>query len=137
MNTLIITTRQSTARQAIDYFATFLLWAAFAFFAVHFFIGLMNDYLWESEAKGRLQFYFLLAVANAIALILWALYNKIRFQKHQKTKAIRFTRQQLAKSLDISEDLYQKIQDSQKLHVHVNSHGTIQKVVSETSAKTL
>lgn len=137
MNSLIIKTQQSTVRQAIDYLATFLLWAVFVFFIVNFIIGLMNGYLWENEAKGRLQFYFLLAVANSIALIIWAIYNKIRFQKHQKTKAIRFTRQQFAKSLDISEDLYQQMQDNQKLHVYVNTHGAIQKVTSETRSNAL
>ncbi|STE51337.1 PGA biosynthesis protein [Escherichia coli] len=81
MNNLIITTRQSPVRLLVDYVATTILWTLFALFIFLFAMDLLTGYYWQSEARSRLQFYFLLAVANAVVLIVWALYNKLRFQK--------------------------------------------------------
>ncbi|XIY97288.1 poly-beta-1,6-N-acetyl-D-glucosamine biosynthesis protein PgaD [Escherichia coli] len=83
MNNLIITTRQSPVRLLVDYVATTILWTLFALFIFLFAMDLLTGYYWQSEARSRLQFYFLLAVANAVVLIVWALYNKLRFQKQQ------------------------------------------------------
>lgn len=75
MNNLIITTRQSPVRLLVDYVATTILWTLFALFIFLFAMDLLTGYYWQSEARSRLQFYFLLAVANAVVLIVWALYN--------------------------------------------------------------
>lgn len=71
MNNLIITTRQSPVRLLVDYVATTILWTLFALFIFLFAIDLLTGYYWQSEARSRLQFYFLLAVANAVVLIVW------------------------------------------------------------------
>ncbi len=81
MNNLIITTRQSPVRLLVDYVATTILWTLFALFIFLFAMDLLTGYYWQSEARSRLQFYFLLAVANAVVLIVWALYNKLQFSK--------------------------------------------------------
>ncbi|EFL4478217.1 poly-beta-1,6-N-acetyl-D-glucosamine biosynthesis protein PgaD [Escherichia fergusonii] len=130
MNNLIITTKRSPLRKLFDYLATLVLWILFAFFIVHFLDALLSGVFWESEARNRLQFYFMLAVANAIVLILWAFYNMLRFQKQHKT-ALHYNSRQFARSLGISEELYQQIQNSRKMRVHFNNHGQIKMVITE------
>ncbi len=98
MNNLIITTRQSPVRLLVDYVATTILWTLFALFIFLFAMDLLTGYYWQSEARSRLQFYFLLAVANAVVLIVWALYNKLRFQKQQHHAAYQYTPQEYAES---------------------------------------
>ena len=71
MNNLIITTRQSPVRLLVDYVATTILWTLFALFIFLFAMDLLTGYYWQSEARSRLQFYFLLAVANAGVLIVF------------------------------------------------------------------
>ena len=121
MNNLIITTRQSPVRLLVDYVATTILWTLFALFIFLFAIDLLTGYFWQSEARSRLQFYFLLAVVNAVVLIVWALYNKLRFQKQQHH----------AESLAIPDELYQQLQKSHRMSVHFTSQGQIKMVVSE------
>ncbi|EQB6623590.1 poly-beta-1,6-N-acetyl-D-glucosamine biosynthesis protein PgaD, partial [Escherichia coli] len=86
---------------------------------------------WQSEARSRLQFYFLLAVANAVVLIVWALYNKLRFKKQQHHAAYQYTPQEYAESLAIPDELYQQLQKSHRMSVHFTSQGQIKMVVSE------
>ena len=123
MNNLIITTRQSPVRLLVDYVATTILWTLFALFIFLFAMDLLTGYYWQSEARSRLQFYFLLAVANAVVLIVWALYNKLRFQKQQHHAAYQYTPQEYAESLAIPE--------SHRMSVHFTSQGQIKMVVSE------
>ena len=104
MNNLIITTRQSPIRLLVDYVATTILWTLFALFIFLFAMDLLTGYYWQSEARSRLQFYFLLAVANAVVLIVWALYNKLRFQKQQHHAAYQYTPQEYAESLAIPDE---------------------------------
>ena len=111
MNNLIITTRQSPVRLLVDYVATTILWTLFALFIFLFAIDLLTGYYWQSEARSRLQFYFLLAVANAVVLIVWALYNKLRFQKQPHHAAYQYT--------------------PHRMSVHFTSQGQIKMVVSE------
>ncbi|MGE9641879.1 poly-beta-1,6-N-acetyl-D-glucosamine biosynthesis protein PgaD, partial [Escherichia coli] len=66
MNNLIITTRQSPVHLLVDYVATTILWALFALFIFLFAMDLLSDHYWQSDARSRLHFYFLLAVANAV-----------------------------------------------------------------------
>ena len=108
MNNLIITTRQSPVRLLVDYVATTILWTLFALFIFLFAIDLLTGYYWQSEARSRLQFYFLLAVANAVVLIVWALYNKLRFKKQQHHAAYQYTPQEYAESLAIPDELYER-----------------------------
>lgn len=131
MNNLIITTKRSPLRKLFDYLATFVLWILFAFFIFHFLVAMLSGVFWESEARNRLQFYFMLAVANAIVLILWAFYNMLRFQKQQYNAALHYNSRQFAQSLGISEELYQQIQNSRKMRVHFNNHGQIKLVIAE------
>ncbi|MGK3404318.1 hypothetical protein ACSLNT_30300, partial [Escherichia coli] len=42
--------------------ATTILWTLFALFIFLFAMDLLTGYYWQSEARSRLQFYFLLAV---------------------------------------------------------------------------
>lgn len=92
---------------------------------------MLTGYYWQSEARSRLQFYFLLAVANAVVLIVWALYNKLRFQKQQHHAAYQYTPQEYAESLAIPDELYQQLQKSHRMSVHFTSQGQIKMVVSE------
>lgn len=131
MNNLIITTRQSPVRLLVDYVATTILWTLFALFIFLFAIDLLTGYFWQSEARSRLQFYFLLAVVNAVVLIVWALYNKLRFQKQQHHAAYQYTPQEYAESLAIPDELYQQLQKSHRMSVHFTSQGQIKMVVSE------
>ncbi len=131
MNNLIITTRQSPVRLLVDYVATTILWTLFALFIFLFAMDLLTGYYWQSEARSRLQFYFLLAVANAVVLIVWALYNKLRFQKQQHHAAYQYTPQEYAESLAIPDELYQQLQKSHRMSVHFTSQGQIKMVVSE------
>ena len=119
MNNLIITTRQSPVRLLVDYVATTILWTLFALFIFLFAMDLLTGYYWQSEARSRLQFYFLLAVANAVVLIVWALYNKLRFQKQQHHAAYQYTPQEYAESLAIPDELYQQLQKSHRMSVPV------------------
>lgn len=96
-----------------------------------FAIDLLTGYYWQSEARSRLQFYFLLAVANAVVLIVWALYNKLRFKKQQHHAAYQYTPQEYAESLAIPDELYQQLQKSHRMSVHFTSQGQIKMVVSE------
>lgn len=66
---------------------------------------------------------FLLAVANAVVLIVWALYNKLRFQKQQHHAAYQYTPQEYAESLAIPDELYQQLQKSHRMSVHFTSGG--------------
>lgn len=66
---------------------------------------------------------FLLAVANAVVLIVWALYNKLRFQKQQHHAAYQYTPQEYAESLAIPDELYQQLQKSHRMSVHFTSQG--------------
>ena len=126
MNNLIITTRQSPVRLLVDYVATTILWTLFALFIFLFAIDLLTGYFWQSEARSRLQFYFLLAVVNAVVL-----YNKLRFQKQQHHAAYQYTPQEYAESLAIPDELYQQLQKSHRMSVHFTSQGQIKMVVSE------
>lgn len=125
MNNLIITTRQSPVRLLVDYVATTILWTLFALFIFLFAIDLLTGYYWQSEARSRLQFYFLLAVANAVVLIVWALYNKLRFKKQQHHAAYQYTPREYAESLAIPDELYQQLQKSHRMSVHFTSQGQI------------
>lgn len=93
MNNLIITTRQSPVHLLVDYVATTILWALFALFIFLFAMDLRSGHYWQSDARSRLHFYFLLAAANAVVLIIWALYNKLRYQKQQHHAAYQYTPQ--------------------------------------------
>lgn len=136
MNNLIITTRQSPVRLLVDYVATTILWTLFALFIFLFAMDLLTGYYWQSEARSRLQFYFLLAVANAVVLIVWALYNKLRFQKQQHHAAYQYTPQEYAESLAIPDELYQQLtkkpQDERTLHQPgANKNGCFRKSASQ------
>ena len=127
MNKLIITTRQSPVRLLVDYVATTILWTLFALFIFLFAIDLLTGYYWQSEARSRLQFYFLLAVANAVVLIVWALYNKLRFKKQQHHAAYQYTPQEYAESLATTK----KPQDERTLHQSgTNKNGGFRKNAS-------
>lgn len=77
---------------------------------------------------------FLLAVANAVVLIVWALYNKLRFQKQQHHAAYQYTPQEYAESLAIPDELYQQLQkpqDERTLHQPgANKNGGFRKSAS-------
>ena len=111
MNNLIITTRQSPVRLLVDYVATTILWTLFALFIFLFAIDLLTGYFWQSEARSRLQFYFLLAVVHHAAY--------------------QYTPQEYAESLAIPDELYQQLQKSHRMSVHFTSQGQIKMVVSE------
>lgn len=62
---------------------------------------------------------FFVAVTNAVVLIIWALYNKLRYQKQQHHAAYQYTPQEYAESLAIPDELYQQLQkpqDERTLH---------------------
>lgn len=127
MNNLIITTRQSPVRLLVDYVATTILWTLFALFIFLFAMDLLTGYYWQSEARSRLQFYFLLAVANAVVLIVWALYNKLRFQKQQHHAAYQYTPQEYAALSATTK----KPQDERTLHQPgANKNGCFRKSAS-------
>ncbi|EFM4131704.1 poly-beta-1,6-N-acetyl-D-glucosamine biosynthesis protein PgaD [Escherichia coli] len=67
----------------------------------------------------------------APSLIVWALYNKLRFQKQQHHAAYQYTPQEYAESLAIPDELYQQLQKSHRMSVHFTSQGQIKMVVSE------
>ncbi|SQM65734.1 PGA biosynthesis protein [Escherichia coli] len=94
-------------------------------------MDLLSDHYWQSDARSRLHFYFLLAVANAVVLIIWALYNKLRYQKQQHHAAYQYTPQEYAESLAIPYELYQQLQKNHRMSVHFTNHGQIKMVVSE------
>ncbi|MFP1558672.1 poly-beta-1,6-N-acetyl-D-glucosamine biosynthesis protein PgaD [Escherichia coli] len=74
-------------------------------------MDLLTGYYWQSEARSRLQFYFLLAVANAVVLIVWALYNKLRFQKKRSIMPpTNIHRKNMQRALAIPDELYQQLQ---------------------------
>ncbi len=77
---------------------------------------------------------FLLAVANAVVLIVWALYNKLRFQKQQHHAAYQYTPQEYAESLAIPDELYQQLQKSHRMSVHFTSRGQIKMVVFKSAS---
>ncbi|EFO3205318.1 poly-beta-1,6-N-acetyl-D-glucosamine biosynthesis protein PgaD [Escherichia coli] len=131
MNNLIITTRQSPVHLLVDYVATTILWALFALFIFLFAMDLRSGHYWQNDARSRLHFYFLLAAANAVVLIIWALYNKLRYQKQQHHAAYQYTPQEYAESLAIPYELYQQLQKNHRMSVHFTNHGQIKMVVSE------
>lgn len=134
MNNLIITTRQSPVRLLVDYVATTISWTLFALFIFLFAMDLLTGYYWQSEARSRLQFYFCWQLANAVVLIVWALYNKLRFQKQQHHAAYQYTPQEYAESLAIPDELYQQLQkphDERTLHQpRANKNGCFRKIAS-------
>ncbi|SQM61072.1 PGA biosynthesis protein [Escherichia coli] len=94
-------------------------------------MDLRSGHYWQSDARSRLHFYFLLAAANAVVLIIWALYNKLRYQKQQHHAAYQYTPQEYAESLAIPYELYQQLQKNHRMSVHFTNHGQIKMVVSE------
>lgn len=68
---------------------------------------------------------------SLLVLIVWALYNKLRFQKQQHHAAYQYTPQEYAESLAIPDELYQQLQKSHRMSVHFTSQGQIKMVVSE------
>ena len=130
MNNLIITTRQSPVRLLVDYVATTILWTLFALFIFLFAMDLLTGYYFgKSGGQKPTSVLFLLAVANAVVLIVWALYNKLRFQKQQHHAAYQYTPQEYAESLAIPDELYQQLQKSHRMSVHFTSQGQIKMVV--------
>ena len=93
--------------------------------------GSADGLLLAKRGQKPTSVHFLLAVANAVVLIVWALYNKLRFQKQQHHAAYQYTPQEYAESLAIPDELYQQLQKSHRMSVHFTSQGQIKMVVSE------
>lgn len=76
----------------------------------------------------RLKVYFYFSCLNAISLIIWATYNRLRFRYERRKNAQRIQLPNLMASLDVDADTFMELQKAQRIVVTHNDHGQIQKV---------
>lgn len=91
-------------------------------------IKFFNPEILGEEVIHRLKVYFYFSCLNAIGLIIWATYNRLRFRYERRKNAQRIQLPNLMASLDVDADTFMELQKAQRIVVTHNDHGQIQKV---------
>lgn len=127
----IINSQKSVFRECLELIVTCLLWAVFVYFASGFFALFLKGFTQGNDAFLRLFFYFILAILNALVLVLWAIYNRYKHQRIAVPPARVASEAELAMSFSLSLPVYQQFQANKKLYVDFDNHGDVVNVTSE------
>ncbi len=80
MNNLILRPDNRQYVLLVDYVATTILWTLFALFIFLFAIDLLTGYYWQKRGQKPTSALFFCWQWRMPSLIVWALYNKLRFK---------------------------------------------------------
>lgn len=127
----IINSQKSVFRECLELIVTCLLWAMFVYFASGFIALFLKGFTQGNDAFLRLFFYFILAILNARVLVLWAIYNRYKYQRIAVPPARVASEAELAMSFSLSQPVYQQFQANKKLYVDFDNHGDVVNVTSE------
>ena len=127
----IINSQKSVFRECLELIVTCLLWAMFVYFASRFIALFLKGFTQGNDAFLRLFFYFILAILNALVLVLWAIYNRYKHQRIAVPPARVASEAELAMSFSLSQPVYQQFQANKKLYVDFDNHGDVVNVTSE------
>ncbi|WP_449507717.1 poly-beta-1,6-N-acetyl-D-glucosamine biosynthesis protein PgaD [Enterobacter ludwigii] len=125
MKKWIINSQTHFFRECLELTATCLLWTVFVYFASGFSSVFLESYMQGTDTILRLFLYFMLAILNALVLVIWALYNRYRHQNLAVPASHVAGQTELATSLALSESVYQTFQNNKRLYVDFNSHGDV------------
>lgn len=126
----LIFTEQRTLPRFIDLVLTLAAWLGFGYLI---YLGLVKA-LSENAFMGprpfestlvTLALYFLIALINALILILWAKYNQFRFRVERRKRRPALAPTELAVSFHITPELVTELNKGRVLTVHHNSTGGI------------
>ncbi|MEG5463797.1 poly-beta-1,6-N-acetyl-D-glucosamine biosynthesis protein PgaD [Enterobacter chuandaensis] len=131
MKQWIINSQKNLFRECLELFVTCLLWAVFVYFASGFIAFFLKGFAQGNDAFLRLFLYFILAILNALALVLWAIYNRYKHQRIAIPPSHVASEAELAMSFSLPQPVYQQFQANKKLYVDFNSHGDVVNVTSE------
>lgn len=122
-------------RYVVDFIFTLLAWCAFIYLIVrgvrYIQDGSLNAVgvpVWSKffDAIGILGIYLLAMILQGAFLILWALYNKIRFQgKHRRTNVEKLSDELLAGDYDIDQEGLQRLRSNSISIIHHDDIGRI------------
>jgi len=128
MENHIICTETRPLRYGLDLFLTCIVWLLFISLLALSLIKFFNPEILGEEVIHRLKVYFYFSCLNAISLIIWAPYNRLRFRYERRKNAQRIQLPNLMASLDVDADTFMELQKAQRIVVTHNDHGQIQKV---------
>ncbi|WP_318375550.1 poly-beta-1,6-N-acetyl-D-glucosamine biosynthesis protein PgaD [Enterobacter sp.] len=128
MENHIICTETRPLRYGLDLFLTCIVWLLFISLLALSLIKFFNPEILGEEVIHRLKVYFYFSCLNAIGLIIWATYNRLRFRYERRKNAQRIQLPNLMVSLDVDADTFMELQKAQRIVVTHNDHGQIQKV---------
>lgn len=131
MKNWIIYSRRNGLRKGVELAVTCLLWAVFTYFATGFISFFLKGFTQGDDAYSRLFLYFILAILNALVLVLWALYNRYKHHNVAVQPARVASEAELATSFSLAQPVYQQFQANKKLYVDFDSHGDVVNVTPE------
>lgn len=128
MDNQIIRTETRPLRYGLDVFLTCIVWMLFISLSALSLMKFFNPDVLGENVFHRLKVYFYFSCLNAVGLIIWAVYNRIRFRKERRKDSPRTPLPNLLASLGVDPDMYMEMQKAQRMIVTHNDHGEIEKV---------
>lgn len=128
MDNQIIRTETRPLRYGLDVFLTCIVWMLFISLSALSLMKFFNPDVLGENVFHRLKVYFYFSCLNAVGLIIWAVYNRIRFRKERRKDSPRTPLPNLLASLGVDPDMYMDMQKAQRMIVTHNDHGEIEKV---------
>ncbi|MBV7405198.1 poly-beta-1,6-N-acetyl-D-glucosamine biosynthesis protein PgaD [Enterobacter sp. ENT03] len=128
MDNQIIRTETRPLRYGLDVFLTCIVWMLFISLSALSLMKFFNPDVLGENVFHRLKVYFYFSCLNAVGLIIWAVYNRIRFRKERRKNSPRTPLPNLLASLGVDPDMYMEMQKAQRMIVTHNDHGEIEKV---------
>lgn len=128
MENQIICTETRPLRYGLDVFLTCIVWMLFISLLALSLMKFFNPDVLGENLIHRLKVYFYFSCLNALGLIIWAVYNRIRFRHEKRKNAQTIGLPNLMASLGVDPDMYMEMQKAQRIIVTHNDHGEIEKV---------
>lgn len=128
MDNQIIRTETRPLRYGLDVFLTCIVWMLFISLSALSLMKFFNPDVLGENVFHRLKVYFYFSCLNAVGLIIWAVYNRIRFRKERRKNSPRTPLPNLLAGLGVDPDMYMEMQKAQRMIVTHSDHGEIEKV---------
>ena len=130
----LIFTEQRLAPRVFDVALTVLAWGAFLYLI---YFDLMKELMLHPLASGprpiiatlgTISLYFLVAMLNGVALIIWAKYNQFRFRVERRKRRPDLEHDELAESFQVTPALVMELNKGRVQTVYHDHHGGIDHV---------
>ncbi|WP_409306617.1 poly-beta-1,6-N-acetyl-D-glucosamine biosynthesis protein PgaD [Pectobacterium sp. B1J-3] len=135
MNSPLIFTEQRILPRIIDILITLCAWLGYIWLIGYGILSLMNGgsvivphFIWP-ELQTFL-FYFLIALVNALMIILWAKYNQYRFSQERRQRVSSLLNEDIATSFSVQPEEMDMLNRNQIQRVWHDGQGHIARIES-------